>query len=136
VARKMIVDTGVLIQAERGKLDLSNSIAPDDDVAIAAVTLAELFEGVEAASGPRYRERLEFVNAVSRDFIVEEYGALEARVHARLLAFTRRKGLRRGAHDLFVAATAIKSGRTIVTTDAKASFSELPEVDYIVLSQP
>jgi tRNA(fMet)-specific endonuclease VapC len=48
-------------------------------------------------------------------------------VHARLLAATRRSGKPRGAHDLIIAATAIGSGRVVVTADARG-FAELPDL--------
>jgi tRNA(fMet)-specific endonuclease VapC len=45
--------------------------------------------------------------------------------HAALLAYTARKGQRRGPHDLIVAAT----GRATLTTDVQARFGELPDVN-------
>ena len=49
--------------------------------------------------------------------------------HAALLAYTARKGQRRGPHDLIVAATGRATGRTILTTDVQARFGELPDVN-------
>lgn len=48
---------------------------------------------------------------------------------AELLAHVRRTGSLRGAHDLIIAATARATSRTLVTTDAKASFDELPDLE-------
>jgi tRNA(fMet)-specific endonuclease VapC len=45
----LLLDTTVLVDVERGGLDLDDAI--DDDVAIAAVTVAELLVGVVLASG-------------------------------------------------------------------------------------
>ncbi|MFI1967435.1 hypothetical protein ACH429_25505 [Streptomyces pathocidini] len=47
MARRLILDTGILIRAERGTSELAALLQGDDDVAIAAVTAAELQYGVE-----------------------------------------------------------------------------------------
>ena len=59
---------------------------------------------------------------------VEEYDLEVARVHAALLAHTRRSGRARGAHDLLIAATAASRRRVVVTADA-AGFDDLPGVE-------
>ena len=48
----LLLDTTFLIDAERGATGLDNLIDDDDDVAIAAITLAELTVGVELAAAP------------------------------------------------------------------------------------
>jgi tRNA(fMet)-specific endonuclease VapC len=97
-------------------------------VAIAAVTAAELLVGVELAT-PRHRDRRrQFVEAVLRTLPVEEYDLAVARAHARLLAEARRAGRPRDAHDLIVAATAVSTGRTLLTTDA-SGFAGLQGVE-------
>ncbi len=58
---------------------------------------------------------------------VVEYDLATARAHARILAATRQAGKPRGAHDLMIAATAITTGRTILTADVH-SFAGLPDV--------
>jgi tRNA(fMet)-specific endonuclease VapC len=54
--------------------------------------------------------------------------------HAALLAHVRRAGRPRGAHDLIIAATARATDRVLVTTDAKAGFTDLPEVKVRLLA--
>ena len=56
-------------------------------------------------------------------------------VHAELLAHVRRSGTPRGAHHLMIAATARASDRTLVTTDGRARFDELPGVQ-VRLAEP
>jgi len=46
VARRLILDTVILIRAERGRARLGRALRDDDDVAIAAITAAELLVGV------------------------------------------------------------------------------------------
>lgn len=55
-------------------------------------------------------------------------GVLVQAEHAALLAHVRRSGRPRGAHELIVAATARASDRTILTTDGRAGFDDLPGV--------
>ena len=49
MARRVILDTGVLIAIERGKLDV-DAVLGLDDAAIAAITAMELQVGVERAA--------------------------------------------------------------------------------------
>jgi len=100
-------------------------MADDDDVVIAAVTAAELLVGVEFADRRRRGRRQAFVESILRTIPVEAYDLDVARVHALLLAHTRRAGEPRGAHDLLIAATALARGRVVVTTDPK-DFDRLP----------
>lgn len=133
MARRLILDTGVLIGAERGGRSLGAIIRPDDDLVIAAISLAELRAGIELGT-PATREARERYLAGLLDRIpVEPYIAATAEAHGRLLARTRTAGRPRGAHDLIIAATAAATSRTIVTTDANARFDELPGVTAIVV---
>ena len=127
MARRLILDTTVLVTAERGTLRLGGLLDDADDVAIAAITAAELLVGVELADAARRRARQAFVDDLLATIPVEEYDLDVARAHARLLAHVRRTGKPRGAHDLIIAATAAASGRTVVTSDA-AGFDQLPDV--------
>jgi tRNA(fMet)-specific endonuclease VapC len=102
-------------------------IGDEDDVAIAAITAAELTVGVELAAGKRRQGREAFVAAVLGAVSVEAYDLDVARVHGALLAYARRSGRPRGAHDLIVAATARARGREVVTADLDG-FADLPEV--------
>lgn len=112
---------------ERRSVDWPELIQPDDDVAIAAVTAAELLVGVQFADVKHRRSREEFVEGVLSLFPIEEYDLAAARSHAVLLAHARRSGRQRGAHDLIIAATAVSRDRTVVSAD-RAAFEDLPGV--------
>jgi tRNA(fMet)-specific endonuclease VapC len=127
LARRLILDTTVLVTAERGTLRLGGLLDDADDVAIAAITAAELLVGVELADAARRQARQAFVDDLLATIPVEQYDLNVARAHARLLAHVRRTGKPRGAHDLIIAATAAASGRTVITSDA-AGFDQLPDV--------
>ncbi|MDA0632236.1 PIN domain-containing protein [Nonomuraea sp. CA-218870] len=133
MARRLILDTGVLIAAERGKAAVDTVIGDADDVAIAAITVAQLFVGVELADEDRRPDRQAFVDQVLALIPVEEYTTNVARVHARLMAHIRRAGKTRGAYDLLIAATAAATARTVITMDSSAAFDDLPGVSAQVV---
>jgi tRNA(fMet)-specific endonuclease VapC len=117
----------VLIAVERASAAIDEVVGDDDDVAIAAVTAAELLVGVAVADRRRERARRAFVEGLLATIPVEAYDLGTARVHAELLAHTRKQGRTRGAHDLLTAATARARARTVVTSDP-AGFDGLPKV--------
>jgi tRNA(fMet)-specific endonuclease VapC len=127
---RLILDTTVLITAERSSRRLSRLIGDGDDVAIAAITAAELLVGVELADHLRRAAREAFVQEVLDAIPVEDYDVEVARAHASLLAHTRPSGRPRVAHDLIIAATAVGRGRAVVSADETA-FIELPGVPLV-----
>ena len=122
-----MLDTTFLIDAERAGDELDEIIADEDDVAIAAITVAELLVGVELAQGKKRAERQTFVDDIVAALEVLPYDLDVSAAHAELLVAVRRQGLPRGAHDLIIAATAKASGRIVITADATA-FEDLPDV--------
>jgi tRNA(fMet)-specific endonuclease VapC len=106
---------------------LNDLIGDEDDVAIAAISVAELAVGVELADEKRRGKRRAFVAAVLETVSVETYDLDVARAHGALLVHARRSGRPRGAHDLIIAATARARDREVVSADV-AGFVELPEV--------
>lgn len=133
MARRLIVDTGVLIASERARTGLAAIITEDDDLVIAAITVAELRAGIELATDAHRAARNEFLIKVLETLPVEPYDLATAETHGRLLAHVHRGGKQRGAHDLIIAATAVATSRTILTTDPNAHFGDLPGVDCIVV---
>lgn len=124
----MILDTTVLVDAERKGTELMERIvADDDDVAIAGITVAELLVGVELADDGRRARREAFVDGVLGAVSVEGYDLDVARAHGALLAHARRSGRLRGAHDLIIAATARARARAVVSADTDG-FTDLPGV--------
>jgi tRNA(fMet)-specific endonuclease VapC len=122
---RLILDTTVLVAAERSARSLDAVIGDEDDVAIAAVTAAELLLGVELSEGKNKQRRRAFVDEVLSTIPIEAYDLDVARTHASLLAHTRRSGRPRGAHDLLIAATAITQKRMVVSADP-SGFTDLP----------
>jgi tRNA(fMet)-specific endonuclease VapC len=117
---QLLLDTTFLIDAERTGSELDNLIADDDDVAVAAVTIAELRVGALLVEGRRRATREAYVEDVLATIPVLDYGVAVAEVHAGLLVEVRSQGKPRGAHDLIIAATAKAHKRTVVTADWSA----------------
>jgi tRNA(fMet)-specific endonuclease VapC len=130
VGRRLILDTNILIAYERGTMDRSS--LDDDELAIAAVSVAEYRVGIELAdTASRAAERARALVAITAAVDVLDYTQVTAAHHGRLLAHVRRSGSPRGAHDLILAAHAAESGRMILSRDAKARFGDLPGVNAI-----
>lgn len=128
---RLILDSGLLIEAERGGTTPTDLVSPDDDVAIAAITVAELLHGVERADGRHRAARQDWVERIVAGLPIEDYDLTTARIHARLLAENARTGRTRGAHDLIIAATAVARNRTVVTSEK--GFVGLPGVEVRVV---
>jgi tRNA(fMet)-specific endonuclease VapC len=135
VGRRLILDTCVLISVERGRHKLVDIVRPDDTAVIAAITAAELLEGVLRAGEKHAVERTRFVTQLLQLLPVVDYTLETARTHAMLLATTAKIGRQRGAHDLIIAATALTVDCTLVTSDGKAAFNELPGLRVISLRE-
>lgn len=102
-------------------------IRDEDDVAIAAVTVAELLVGVMLADARHRTDRQALVDDLLSVLPVEPYDAEVARAHASLLVHARTTGRPRGAHDLIIAATAVARDREVMTLDTPG-FVDLPGV--------
>ncbi|MGH1504391.1 MAG: PIN domain-containing protein [Acidimicrobiales bacterium] len=126
----LVLDTTFLIDVERGGASLDAVIDDEDDVAIAAITLAELQLGVELASKGRRARRQAYVDEIAEVIPILPYDVGVAMHHAVLLAAVRRAGTPRGAHDLIIAATARSGGRTVVSAD-RTAFEGLPGVSVV-----
>jgi tRNA(fMet)-specific endonuclease VapC len=129
---RLILDTSTLIEAERGEGDLLESLNDVDDVAISAITVAELRVGVGLTKGRRRANRELFVASVLDAISIEPYDLEVAEAHAQLMVHVRRAGTPRGAHDLIIAATALARDRKVVTLDRRG-FADLPDVALVEL---
>ncbi len=121
----MILDTSVLIAAERGRLRLEALLLSlgDEPVRIAAITASELLHGCHRAADPGVRaRRFAFVDSLLELIPVLPFGLAEARRHAELWAHLAKEGTILGPHDLLIGATALAQGHTLATLNT-AEFS-------------
>ena len=116
-----LIDADVIIQAERKGLDLDAWLHshPDQEIKLAAITVAELWHSVERATGIHRAARQRFLERVLPAFEVVPYSERAAIEHARLWADTEATGQRISAQDLIFAATARECGAAIVTFNTK-----------------
>ncbi len=128
-----LIDSSVLIAAERGQLDLEASLAghAEEDFAISAVTASELLHGVHRARTPAQRNRREaFVEGLLARLPVIPFDLLAARIHARLSAELAMRKIVIGSHDLLIAATAMAKGYDVATRDER-SFPKIPSLSLL-----
>jgi tRNA(fMet)-specific endonuclease VapC len=123
-----LIDSSVLIAAERGQLSFDDIAArySDEDVAISAVTASELLHGVHRARTVTQRHRRQaFVEGLVAQLPVIAFDLTVARVHASLWADLAKRGVAVGERDLIIGATAIAKDYAIVTRDER-SFPNIP----------
>lgn len=89
---RLLFDTTFLIDAERTGGELEHVVDDDDDVAIAAITIAELRVGALLANRKRKIARDTYVNDVIATIPVLDYDVEVAEAHAKLLVEVRSQG--------------------------------------------
>jgi predicted nucleic acid-binding protein len=126
-----LIDSSVLIEVERGRLDLAPFARAR--AAMAAITAAELLAGV-AGLRPSYRKDRSAaqVEAMIEAIPIVPFDLPCARTFARIGADLRSRGITVATNDLMIAATALTRGMTVVTRDRR-SFPRIPglEVDLL-----
>ena len=130
-----LIDSSVLIAAERGELDLESLLAERGqvDAALAAITVAELLHGVQRLRASARRIRVEtWSEEILAALPVIAFDMSCARAHAHLGALLAKKGTGIGAHGLIIAATALAKGYSVLTKDRR-SFSKVPELDVMLV---
>ena len=114
----VILDADVIIRGEKGSFDLGNWLErnPEEHFEVAAITVAELWHGVERATLAIHKKRrLEYLESVLVILPVLAYTEETAYQHARIWAELEAAGKRAGYYDLIVAATALERGSSVAT---------------------
>ena len=128
-----LIDTSVLIAAQRGQLDPDRLRGEDDEepVVLAAISASELLHGVHRLKGAVARTRAErFVEHVLASIPVVPFDLDVARVHARLDAELSAAGTAVGDADLMIAATAVWLDYRVATRDVR-SFPRIEGLDVV-----
>jgi tRNA(fMet)-specific endonuclease VapC len=127
-----LIGAEVIIQAERKKLDLDAWLLahPDDEIKMAAITVAELWRSAERAAGPHGARRQQFLTRVLEVVEVVPYSEKSAVLHAQLSAVIESTGQRIALQDLMLAATALECGATLVTFNTRR-FAAVPGLTVI-----
>lgn len=92
---------------------------PTDRFEIAAITVAELWHGVERAAGAHRAKREQYLQAIINSMPVIPYTEQTAYEHARIWAELEVSGKLIGAYDIIVAATALERGSEVATFNRK-----------------
>jgi tRNA(fMet)-specific endonuclease VapC len=113
----IILDADVVIRGEKGVFDLQQWVAsrPNEQFEIAAITVAELWHGVERASGKQRAKREQYLRTVLTSLPVIPYTEQTAYEHARIWAELESSGKMIGYYDIIVAATALERGTEVAT---------------------
>jgi tRNA(fMet)-specific endonuclease VapC len=113
----IILDADVIIRGEKGTFDFKSWVAsrPDDQFEVAAVTVAELWHGVERAAGAHKTRRLQYLQTILASLPVIPYTEQTAYEHARIWAELESSGEMIGYYDIIVAATALDRGSVVAT---------------------
>lgn len=113
----IILDADVIISGEKGKFDLRQWLAslPSEQFEVAAITVAELWHGVERATGRHKAVREQYLKAVLDLVPIVPYTEQTAYEHARVWAELEARGKMIGFYDLIVGATALDRGSKVAT---------------------
>jgi tRNA(fMet)-specific endonuclease VapC len=122
----IILDADVVIRGEKGAFDLQNWVAsrPNDQFEIAAITVGELWHGVERATGTHKVTRQRYLSAVLESLPIIPYTEQTAYEHARIWAELEASGKMIGFYDLIVGATAVERGSQVATFN-KRHFAQI-----------
>ncbi|MGO9604041.1 MAG: PIN domain-containing protein [Candidatus Binataceae bacterium] len=118
-----LIDSSVLVAAERGTLDLDAFLAsrPNESFAVSAITASELLHGLLRATSPRLRGRRQlFVQGILSNYPVIAFHLISAQVHAELWADLAKRGSMIGQRDLLIAATVIAHRYDLATRDLRS----------------
>jgi tRNA(fMet)-specific endonuclease VapC len=112
-----MLDADVVIRGEKGTFDFKNWIAsrPNDQFEIAAVTVAELWHGVERALGSHKTKRQQYLQPILNSVPIIPYTEQTAYQHARIWAELESAGKMIGFYDVILAATALERGSEVAT---------------------
>jgi len=125
----LILDTSVLISAERGKLALNDYFKSlsRESFYVSSMTLSELWHGCHRATGTVLKDRLKFVQEIESTIPVLAFAAEQARVHAQIWAALEKMGQGIGLHDLIIGATALAHNCALATLNEK-EFKRIPKL--------
>jgi tRNA(fMet)-specific endonuclease VapC len=128
----IILDADVLIRGEKGTFDLKNWVAsrPKEQFEIAAITVAELWHGVERAAGAHKLQRWHYLSGLLQSLPIIPYTEQTAYEHARIWAELEASGKMIGFYDLIVGATALERGSQVATFN-KRHFAQIKRLGVI-----
>jgi tRNA(fMet)-specific endonuclease VapC len=127
-----LIDTSVLIAAQRADIEFPTRLAAaGDPAATATICVSELLHGPHRMANAVARARAERrIEELLAHLTIVDFDLEIARLHARLGADLAAAGIAVGAHDLIIAATALSLDYRLITRDRR-SFPKIPDLDVI-----
>jgi tRNA(fMet)-specific endonuclease VapC len=115
----LLIDTDLLVDLERGDpTSAVERVLGDEHRAISVITVSELLHGVHRAQGAIRARRRAFVEHILAGIEAIPITDPVARVHADIWAELSSRGQPIGAHDLWIAATALAHDLGVATRNA------------------
>jgi len=135
---RSLIDTSILIEVEKKRLDLDDHIFSDDgeEYYISVITVSELLHGVHRAQPVTVQNRrAAIVEEFLSRFPILDVDLGTARSHARLWASLEKAGNIIGTHDLWLAATCLAHRLRMVTANLR-EFRRVPDIDVVCWKRP
>jgi tRNA(fMet)-specific endonuclease VapC len=113
----IILDADVVIAGEKGTFDLASWLRSrgDEQFEIAAITVAELWHGVERATANQKLARERYLRALVEVLPVIPYTEQTAYLHTQIWAQLESAGKMIGPYDMILAATALERESQLAT---------------------
>lgn len=128
----IILDADVIIKGEKGNFDLIAWLDSQtgQELEIAAITVAELWHGIERATAPHRAKRERYLRTIVERLEPVPYTEITALIHAKLWGRLESSGKMIGAHDLILASAALERDSVVATLN-KQHFMVVPGLRVI-----
>jgi tRNA(fMet)-specific endonuclease VapC len=131
----VLIDSSILVRHGRSRgPDVERYVSgrEEEPFYLSVITVSELLRGVHRADWPlRRARRSAFVEAVIDRFPILSLDVPTARIHGEIGAKLAATGQPMGTQDLWLSASALAHGLTLVTTNAR-EFERVPGLDLEV----
>jgi tRNA(fMet)-specific endonuclease VapC len=126
----LVLDTSVLIEAERGKLALSSLLRksfPKESIYISSISVSELYLGAHLSQKRFKEKRTTSIETMISSLIVLDFDSKVAKANANAWSHLKKKGILIGPYDLIIAATCLYHQHSLLTFNIK-EFSRVPNL--------
>ena len=126
----LVLDTSVLIEAERGKLALSSILRksfPKESIYISSISVSELYLGAHLSQKSFNEQRTTSIEIMISSLIILDFDSKVAKAHAKVWSQLKKKGILIGPYELIIAATCLYHQHSLLTFNIK-EFSRVPNL--------
>ena len=118
----LVLDTSVLIEAERGKFSLSSLLRktfPKESIYISSISVSELYLGAYLSKTSFKEKRTASIEIMISSLIILDFDSKVAKAHAHAWSQLKEKGILIGPYDLIIAATCLYHQHSLLTFNIK-----------------